>query len=116
MDYNRNEAEYRMLDCFLPEEVPDARSAKSSSKTKDAAPPSQTTGAWSRNVGIHRVRWNNGYGPGGCALLASATASGLCRVDVLWGRWVRGKEPYGGIEGIRMEGGMEVDSEEGSDE
>jgi hypothetical protein len=37
------------------------------------------------------------------SLLAAGTASGLCRVDVLWERWFKDKPPYGGSEGIRME-------------
>ncbi|KAH6902491.1 hypothetical protein BKA70DRAFT_1520930 [Coprinopsis sp. MPI-PUGE-AT-0042] len=72
---------------------------------KNDAPLPQNTGAWSKNVSIHRVRWNNGNGPAASCLLASATASGLCRVDVLWGRWIKDKMPYGGIEQIRMENG-----------
>ena len=46
-------------------------------------------------------------------MLAAGTASGLCRVDVLWGRWFKDKAPYGGAGGIRMEDGdaMDVDSE-----
>ncbi|KAH6902689.1 hypothetical protein BKA70DRAFT_1516504 [Coprinopsis sp. MPI-PUGE-AT-0042] len=112
MDYSRKENQYRMLDCFLPEEVPDARSAVKNTKKNDAPLP-QNTGAWSKNVSIHRVRWNNGNGPAASCLLASATASGLCRVDVLWGRWIKDKMPYGGIEQIRMENGdaMDVDSD-----
>ena len=45
------------------------------------------------------------------SLLAAGTASGLCRVDVLWGRWFKDKPPYGGAEGIRMEDedAMDVD-------
>jgi len=76
-----------------------------------------STGAWPREVGIHRVVWNNGNGIASSALLAAGSASGLCRVDVVWGRWVRDRPPYGGVEGIRMEdvNAMEVDSE-GSDE
>ena len=38
-------------------------------------------------VGVHRVVWNNGNGLASSSLLAAGTASGLCRVDVLWGRW-----------------------------
>jgi hypothetical protein len=52
-------------------------------------------------------------------MLASATGSGLCRVDVLSGRFMKEKRvgiPYGGVE---MEGGngddMDVDSGEESD-
>lgn len=94
------------------QEVPDARSAVKNNQKNDASLP-QNTGAWSKNVGIHRVRWNNGNGPAASGLLASATASGLCRVDVLWGRWIKDKLPYGGIEQIRMENGdaMDVDSD-----
>lgn len=71
------------------------------------------TGAWPREVGVHRVVWNNGNGLGAAALMAAGTASGLCRVDVLWGRWLKDKIPYGGVAGVRMEDGdaMEVDSE-----
>ncbi|KAG6845274.1 hypothetical protein H0H87_011683 [Tephrocybe sp. NHM501043] len=61
------------------------------------------TGAWPREVGVHRVIWNSCNGLASCAQLASATASGLCRVDELWGRWIKGKIPYGGIEHIRNE-------------
>jgi len=61
------------------------------------------TGAWPQQVGIHRVVWNNGNGLGSSTLLASATASGLCRVDCLFGRWHRERISYGGIEAIRME-------------
>jgi transcription factor C subunit 6 len=45
--------------------------------------------------------------------LAAGTASGLYRVDVLWGRWFKDKPPYGGVEGIRIEDedAMDVDSE-----
>ena len=81
-------------------------------------PPS--TGAWPREVGVHRVVWNNGNGLGSCGLLAAGTSSGLCRIDVLWGRWFRDKIPYGGVEGIRMEvldpDAMDIDSDEEEDE
>jgi transcription factor C subunit 6 len=75
------------------------------------------TGAWPSEVGVHRVTWNSSNGLAAAGLLASATASGLCRVDELWGRWMKGKVPYAGIEHIRMElaedaDAMEVDSDE----
>lgn len=74
------------------------------------------TGAWPREVGVHRVTWNSVNGLASTSMLASATASGLCRVDVLWGRWIKGKLPYGGIEEIRREldtaDAMDVDSDE----
>lgn len=59
--------------------------------------------------------WNNGNGLAACGLLASATSSGLCRVDDLWGRWLKDKVPYGGIRQIRREemgDDVDVDSEE----
>jgi len=62
------------------------------------------TGAWPRQVGVHRVVWNNGNGLGASALVAAGTASGLCRVEWVWGRWVRGKVPYGSVSAMRMEG------------
>ena len=52
---------------------------------------------------MQRVAWNEGSGLAGASWLASATASGLCRVDWLEGRWLRGREPYGGVEVIRKE-------------
>ncbi|KDR73824.1 hypothetical protein GALMADRAFT_72049 [Galerina marginata CBS 339.88] len=128
MDYNRNTKEYRMLDRFLPQESLDRPTATRASKAKDKDKPDEpptpfpaSTGAWPREVGVHRVAWNSGNGLASCGLLAAGTSSGLCRVDVLWGRWMRDKVPYGGVGGIRMEDGggdaMEVDSEdEGEDE
>lgn len=32
-----------------------------------------------------------------------ATASGLCRVDNLKGRWARSQIPYGGVHNLRLE-------------
>ncbi|KAG6854374.1 hypothetical protein C0991_007365 [Blastosporella zonata] len=61
------------------------------------------TGAWPQEVGVHRVIWNSCNGLAASGLLASSTGSGLCRVDELWGRWIKGKVPYGGIEHIRGE-------------
>jgi transcription factor C subunit 6 len=66
---------------------------------------------------VHRVVWNNGNGLASSGLLASGTASGLCRVDVLWGRWSKEKIPYGSVGDIRMESAdaMDIDSEDDSD-
>lgn len=44
--------------------------------------------------------------------MASATASGICRVDWLQGRWLKGRVPYGTVPKIRGEldtDEMEVD-------
>ena len=66
---------------------------------------------------MHRVVWNTGNGLASSGLLAAGTASGLCRVDVLWGRWSKEKIPYGSVEDIRMEddNAMEIESEEEED-
>ena len=68
-------------------------------KSKDDPKLLSSTGAWPCKVGVHRVVWNNGNGLASSSLLAASTASGLCRVDVLWGRWFKDKPPYGGAEG-----------------
>ncbi|KAG6809966.1 hypothetical protein H0H92_013879 [Tricholoma furcatifolium] len=125
LDYSRNTGVYRMLERFLPQETqdrpaPKAKAAKSKS-TENSANKEQErikaasagTGAWPREVGVHRVVWNSCNGLASSGLLASATASGLCRIDEVWGRWIKGKVPYGGIEHIRMEledNAMDVDA------
>ncbi|KAH0582654.1 hypothetical protein H2248_010575 [Termitomyces sp. 'cryptogamus'] len=116
LDYSRKKGMYRMLERFLPQETQDRPATKAkASKTKpiddnNAAKEQERikassagTGAWPREVGVHRVTWNSCNGLAASGLLASATASGLCRVDELWGRWIKGKVPYGGIEHIRWE-------------
>lgn len=45
-------------------------------------------------------------------LLASATASGLCRVDCLFGRWSKEKIPYGGVSAIRLENKSIIEDDE----
>lgn len=54
-----------------------------------------------------------GNGLESAPLLASATGSGLCRVDWLLGRWMKDRIPYYGVEGIRQEvdGSDEMDDE-----
>ncbi|KAF7297836.1 Pre-mRNA splicing factor [Mycena kentingensis (nom. inval.)] len=111
MDYSRTTKEFRMLEQFLPLEASDrptqakaARNEKAKNKGVGAMYTTPTGSAsWPREVGIQRVVWHCGAGLSGCGLLASATASGLCRVDFLWGRWLSGKVPYYGVDGIRLE-------------
>ncbi|KAH9900932.1 hypothetical protein C8Q73DRAFT_676309 [Cubamyces lactineus] len=98
LDYSRATGEYRMLENFLPKETQNRPVATRQNKTLPVG-----TGAWPPEVGVHRVVWNDGNGLGRTPLLASATASGLCRVDWLMGRWVRDQLPYMGIEGMRGE-------------
>ncbi|THH29848.1 hypothetical protein EUX98_g4355 [Antrodiella citrinella] len=110
LDYSRKTGEYRMLERFLPQETKDRPSA-----TKAKQPIPIGTGAWSPGVGVQRVVWNSGNGLAGAPLLASATGSGLCRIDWLLGRWYKGRVPYVTVEAIRQEvegeDGMEEDSE-----
>ena len=44
--------------------------------------------------------WNNENGLASSSLLAAGTASGLCQIDLLWGRWFKENLPYGGADGI----------------
>ncbi|KAJ7075875.1 hypothetical protein B0H15DRAFT_865619 [Mycena belliarum] len=121
LDYSRKTKEFRMLERFLPLEAQDrptqARTARMEKvKSKDTTYVTPTsTGAWPREVGVQRVVWNCGNGLGASALLASSTGSALCRVDLVWGRWLNDRVPYSSISDLRMEGrdaAMDVDSDE----
>ncbi|KAJ3934834.1 MAG: hypothetical protein NXY57DRAFT_1053525 [Lentinula lateritia] len=124
LDYNRTTKEFRMLEQFLPKETQDRGAANNPNnvKLKNAANDERGTGVWPREVGVQRVVWNSGNGLAAAGMLASATGSGLCRVDVLSGRWLKErsvKMPYGGIENIRLEADsvvddIDADSDEGS--
>jgi transcription factor C subunit 6 len=60
------------------------------------------------------VTWNDGNGLVAAGMLASGTGSGLCRVDWIWGRWMKGKIPYGSVANARKEmdaDGMGVSSQ-----
>jgi len=81
-----------------------------------AEPLSISHGAWPPNVGIHRVAWHNGGGLARAPLLASGTASGLCRVDWLVGRFVGDKFPFKSIEVLRGEVSGENEDVEMDDE
>ncbi|KAJ7712442.1 hypothetical protein B0H16DRAFT_1624941 [Mycena metata] len=125
MDYSRKTKELRMLERFFPLEAQDRptqtkaiRAEKAKRDTTYVAPTG--TGSWAKEISIQRVVWNCGNGLGASCLLASSTASGLCRVDVVWGRWLNDRIPYGSVEAMRMEvegdqgDAMDVDSDESS--
>ncbi|KZT23993.1 hypothetical protein NEOLEDRAFT_1170475 [Neolentinus lepideus HHB14362 ss-1] len=115
MDYSRKTGEYRMLENFLPQETqdrPSATRAKKQGQTVEVMPVG--TGAWPAEVGVHRTVWNSGNGLANAPLLASATGSGLCRVDWLVGRWMKDKVPYGGTEAMAET--VEVDGDEEDEE
>lgn len=70
---------------------------------------------------MQRVAWNNGNGLANCQLLVSGTASGLCRIDLLTGRWFKDRElGAGGIEALRGQvdgdGDVNMDDVEGDGE
>ncbi|KAI0823602.1 hypothetical protein BC628DRAFT_1490013 [Trametes gibbosa] len=110
LDYSRSVGEWRMLENFLPQETQNRPAASRQNKSVPVG-----TGAWPPEVGIHRVAWNDGNGLGRTPLLASATGSGLCRVDWLLGRWARDQLPYTGIEGMRGETAGVFDEDEESE-
>ena len=99
LDFSRKTGVYRFLERFLPTEVG----------------ATLKTGAWPRQVSVQRAAWNGGNGLGCAGVLASATGSGLCRIEVLEGRWMRGRFPYGDISRVRGESGTndgDVDDDE----
>lgn len=112
-----------MLERFLPQVRPSmhagSKPMKRVGQKRDPGIPC-STGAWPLQVGVHRVVWNAGNGLNAAPLLASGTASGLCRVDWLMGRWLREKIPYGGVVNLRGEVGADEGvlspDEDGSDE
>ncbi|RPD66548.1 hypothetical protein L226DRAFT_454990 [Lentinus tigrinus ALCF2SS1-7] len=107
LDYSRALGEYRMLERFLPKETQNRPAATRQKKTMPVG-----TGAWPPEVGVHRVAWNDGNGLANTPLLASATGSGLCRVDWLLGRWGKDPPPYNGVEGMRGEMAGSFDEDE----
>ncbi|KAG6369764.1 hypothetical protein JVT61DRAFT_13581 [Boletus reticuloceps] len=128
LDYSRKTGEFRMLEHFLPQEMQEkTTSAKGKAQGKDKHKDKQdadadaetkgrstNTGVWPSEIGVHRVAWNNGNGLGGAPLLASATASGLCRVDWLLGRWIKDRTPYVSVPKMRKE--VEGASDESDEE
>ena|SRR6266851_7782466 len=102
LDYSRKEGRFRMLDRLKPREMAD--------KLEGGG------GAWHTSVGVQRVVWHSGAGLAAAGLLASATGSGLCRVDFLEGRWFRDRVPYDRVEAMRLEeDAMDVDVDEAED-
>jgi len=86
------------------------------SDAQRAARSRENSGAWPKEVGVHRVAWNNGSGYNGASLLASGMACGLVRVEWLEGRFYAGRIPYQNIESLRQEGAdqnaMDIDEED----
>ncbi|CDO73671.1 hypothetical protein BN946_scf185014.g141 [Trametes cinnabarina] len=128
LDYSRSTGEYRMLENLLPQVrlivyveticnacsflVQETQNRTNATRQNKSVPGG--TGAWPPEVGVHRVAWNDRNGLARTPLLASATGSGLCRVDWLMGRWVKEPLPYTGIEGIRGEmAGTFVEDDDG---
>jgi transcription factor C subunit 6 len=117
MDYDETLQEYRMIDNFSPEEISlNAASSRSFNKSgkKNSKqvydPATVKTGNWSPHIGIQKVAWNN-TGIGRAGWLASGTASGVGRVDIVKGRWMKGKVPAD-LDYSDEEEGKEVRDEE----
>ncbi|KAH8106919.1 hypothetical protein BXZ70DRAFT_915612 [Cristinia sonorae] len=110
LSYSRKRDEYAMLENFLPRETQDRPTLTKANKTMPIG-----TGAWPTEVGVQRVVWNSGNGLAGAPLLASATGSGLCRVDCVLGRWYRDRVPYVSVEQMRQEVDGDDAMEEDSD-
>ena len=108
--------------CNLGQEALDRSAAKKArTKNPEASLPQVNPGAWVPEVGVQRVVWNNGNGLGNCQLLVSGTASGLCRIDWVGGRWFKDQTPGpGDIEALRGEvdgdGDVDMDDAEGDGE
>lgn len=102
--------------CNLEQETIDRLAAKKARSKNPETTPSQTNaGAWAPEVSVQRVAWNNGNGLGSCQLLVSGTASGLCRIDWLGGRWFKGQTlGPDGIETLRgeVDGDVDVDMDD----
>ena len=115
MDYSRKTGEFRMREHIFPKVSRIAmtyvvsvfiglvQEIDRTAGVKAVKPATKGSGAWPPEVGVQRVVWNNGNGLGNASLLASATGSGLCRIDWLSGKWLKDRLPYYGIEGIRNE-------------
>ena len=102
IDYDTFSGEYRILDDFLPEEMSlDGAQQKNNNKAKGTShslegnPLVAKSGDWSPHVGVHQVCWNNNNGLGKAGWVASGTASGLGRIDIIRGRFTHGKVPNG---------------------
>ncbi len=59
------------------------------------------SGVWPVEVGVHRVAWHSGGGLHSAPLLASGTASGLCRIEWMRGRGQDGMNLYSMIQHLR---------------
>lgn len=96
------------------QEHQDRPTASRGTKKKEAELP-VNTGAWPPEVSVTRVTWQSGSGLARGPLLASATASGLCRIDWLLGRFDKNRIPYYNIQTLRGEvkGAVEEDVEGG---
>ena len=74
------------------------------SDAQRAARSRESSGAWPKEVGVHRVAWNTSSGYNCASLLASGMACGFVRIDWLEGRFRAGKIPYQDIGSLRQEG------------
>ncbi|KIO33303.1 hypothetical protein M407DRAFT_17857 [Tulasnella calospora MUT 4182] len=125
MEYNKRTGEYRMLERFYatgpdhlrasqPQPAPANKGKKQKKATEqEAESKSSSSSSWPPEAGILCASWNpNGLTK--CQLLASATASGLCRIDNLWSLGRENKRGPAGMGKGKEKGRgeeMEVDDE-----
>ncbi|KAH7107647.1 hypothetical protein BKA62DRAFT_825110 [Auriculariales sp. MPI-PUGE-AT-0066] len=88
LEYSERTDTYRMLDQFQPSahvlSEATANASKDAEIEDDAAKTTSTaSGAWPKEVTLTSVAWDSGGGIVNSPLLASSTASGLCRIDWL---------------------------------
>jgi transcription factor C subunit 6 len=120
MDHRPRTGEFRLLERFLPRVTtePPATRARKAHAAGAPAPPRATIGVWPPAAAVHRAAWHSGAGPAASGWLAAGTAAGLVRVDWLAGRWMGNRVPYGSVDAMRGEGGvdMDMDTEDDDDE
>ncbi|KZV92898.1 hypothetical protein EXIGLDRAFT_749456 [Exidia glandulosa HHB12029] len=102
LDYSRKTGVFRMLENFVPKAPllrvttvspeDDAESVSATTKKKAGTETVhkddyRVSGSWPKEVCVTRVAWDSGGGISSAPFLASGTASGLCRIDWLMGRF-----------------------------
>lgn len=103
LDYDSHTGEYRMSEQYRAEasglEEATSKATHKVSRTKgskaEAMAPTTgdaavvKTGAWNERVGVHRVAWQSGAGISRANWIASGGWSGIVRVEMLMGKWMK---------------------------
>lgn len=131
LDYSRQTGIYRMLENFVPKaplmrnnlrpttaededaDVPAPK--KKGAQDAEQGEGTRFSGSWPKGVCVTSVAWDNGGGMAHAPFLASATASGLCRIDWLLGQFYSPRYNAETIAVVRA-GEKDFDGEEDEDE